>query len=97
MKVEQKNREITTEKQMMHLIRYIHNNPVKAKIVSKAKDWEFSDYSNWIGIRKSTLFNSHLLMRYFENHESYKKFFNDYKVSQKTTNELGDFFFDTNS
>ena len=89
-----KNKEISNERHLMHLIRYIHFNPVQAKIITKAEEWEFSDYSDWIGIRKSKLFNNHLLMQYFENHENYKKFFNDYKDSQKITNEFRDMFFD---
>ncbi len=89
-----KKKEITNERHLMHLIRYFHYNPVQSGIVIKAEKWEFSDYSDWIGIRKSKLFNNHLLMRYFDNHESYKKFFSDYKDSQKITKEFGDLFFD---
>ena len=89
-----KNKEITNEKHLMHLIRYIHCNPVQAGIVTKAEEWEFSDYSDWIGIRKNKLFNNHLLEQYFINHKSYKIFFNDYKDSQKYTNEFKDIFFD---
>ena len=81
-------------KHLMHLIRYFHYNPVQAGIVAKAEEWEFSDYSDWIGIRKNKLFNSRLMKQYFNNHESYKKFFNDYEDSQKIANEFREILFD---
>jgi len=91
-----KNKEITNERHLMHLIRYIHYNPVQAKIVTEAEAWEFSDYCDWIGIRKNKLFNHHLMKQYFNNHKSYKIFFDDYEDSQKITNDFGDIFFDEN-
>ena len=36
---------------LLHLSRYIHLNPVKAKIVSKAEDWKYSSYREYIGLR----------------------------------------------
>ena len=90
-----KNKEITKERHLMHLIRYFHYNPVQSGIVTKAEAWEFSDYSDCIGIRKNKLSNSRLLMQYFDNHENYYKFFNDYEDSQKITNKFRDMFFDT--
>jgi len=36
---------------------YIHNNPVKAKLVQKAEDWEFSSAMDYSGIRSGHLIN----------------------------------------
>ncbi|MBA4410464.1 MAG: hypothetical protein C0397_13705 [Odoribacter sp.] len=36
---------------------YIHNNPVKDGLVNSPEDWEFSSYSDFIGIRKGNLIN----------------------------------------
>jgi putative transposase len=36
---------------------YIHNNPVKAKLVQKAEDWEFSSAMDYAGIRNGHLIN----------------------------------------
>jgi len=36
---------------------YILFNPVKDKLVKKPEDWEFSSYSDFIGIRKGSLIN----------------------------------------
>ncbi len=34
---------------------YIHQNPVKAKLVSKLEEWEFSSYRDFCGIRNGKL------------------------------------------
>jgi putative transposase len=36
---------------------YIHCNPVKAGLVAKPEDWEFSSYRDYYGMRKGTLIN----------------------------------------
>ncbi|MCF6351532.1 MAG: transposase [Cyclobacteriaceae bacterium] len=39
---------------------YIHQNPLKAKLVNKMEDWEFSSYQDYLGIRNGTLCNKQL-------------------------------------
>jgi hypothetical protein len=39
---------IDTDEYMLHAIRYVHTNPVLAKLVKEASDWEFSDCSVWV-------------------------------------------------
>lgn len=36
---------------------YIHQNPVKAKLVSQLEDWEFSSYPDYCGARNGRLIN----------------------------------------
>jgi len=36
---------------------YIHQNPVKAGLVVKAEDWEFSSYADLVGMRGGTFVN----------------------------------------
>ncbi len=36
---------------------YIHNNPVKAKLVKKADEWEFSSAMDYTGLRNGQLIN----------------------------------------
>ncbi|MCK9206716.1 MAG: hypothetical protein M0P66_06345 [Salinivirgaceae bacterium] len=40
---------------------YIHQNPVKAHLVSKAEDWPFSSYRDVIGVRNGMLINRRLI------------------------------------
>jgi len=36
---------------------YIHQNPVKARLVKNPEDWEFSSYSDYSGHRSGKLIN----------------------------------------
>ena len=38
-------------------LHYIHQNPMKAKLVSKMEDWRYSSFSDFIGTRNDTLCN----------------------------------------
>ncbi len=40
-----KNKLIPNDEYLIHLCRYIHLNPVRAKLVEKVGDWEFSSYN----------------------------------------------------
>jgi putative transposase len=39
---------------------YIHQNPVKGKLVKSMEDWEMSSYRDYIGLRNGTLCNKQL-------------------------------------
>jgi len=36
---------------------YIHQNPLRAKLVNKIEDWEYSSFKDYVGLRKGTLIN----------------------------------------
>jgi putative transposase len=40
---------------------YIHQNPVKARLVKHPEDWEFSSYRDLVGLRNGTLINRELI------------------------------------
>lgn len=47
-----------TEKEYPQMcFNYIHNNPVRAGLVEKPEDWEFSSYRDYCGLRNGTLIN----------------------------------------
>lgn len=70
---------ITKEKYLIHLCRYIHYNPVKANLVERIENWEFSNYPEWINIRKGSLFNKELRDEYFLSISEYKDSIKDYE------------------
>jgi putative transposase len=41
-------------------LHYIHQNPLKASIVRKMEDWEFSSFKDYAGLRAGTLCNKQL-------------------------------------
>jgi len=42
---------------------YIHQNPMKAKLVARMEDWEFSSFRDYCGLRNGTLCNKELAIR----------------------------------
>jgi putative transposase len=67
---------IESDSQMIETSKYIHLNPVKAKMVEKAENYEWSTYSMYIGKDKEKLIYSDRLLSYFNNkdRELYKKY-----------------------
>jgi len=56
--------------------RYIHLNPVKAKMVNNPVDYRWSSYDVYMGIRVSELLSEEKILRYFLNssRELYKEY-----------------------
>lgn len=46
----------------------IHQNPYRAKLVSKIEDWEFSSFQDYLAIRKGTLCKQELAKRLLDIH-----------------------------
>ena len=58
---------------------YIHQNPLRAGLVAKMEDWEFSSFKDYAGLRNGTLCNKELAVKYCSYHpESFIK--TSYKV-----------------
>ena len=73
---------------LLHLSRYIHLNPVAAKLVSRAEEWEFSSYCEYIGKRKSDFVNPTTILdmigeghvsRLDEKQTDYQKFMEEWE------------------
>lgn len=69
---------IDSDRYLLHLSRYIHLNPVQAKLVIHAQDWEFSSYREYIGLRKGTLPNTEKILSYFSSDNNYQNFVESY-------------------
>jgi len=74
---------INTDEHLLHLVRYIHLNPVVAKLVEKPEEWEFSDFREWIGERSYTYSNLELRQVYFKEAKEYKLFVDGYRHEQE--------------
>jgi REP element-mobilizing transposase RayT len=44
-------------------LHYIHQNPMKAKLVEKMEDWEYSSFKDYCGLRQGTLCNKELAIQ----------------------------------
>jgi hypothetical protein len=47
---------------LVHLSRYIHLNPVAAKLVNKSEDWNFSSMREYVGMRSSNYINPRIVL-----------------------------------
>jgi len=70
---------------LMMLCRYIHLNPVKAKLVAKPEDWEYSNYLEWVGLRDSPLVDMGFVRDHYSSGEEYAIFVG------RVENEIRDF------
>lgn len=71
---------IKNDKYVLDVSRYIHLNPVRAKIVDKAEEYEWSSYRMYIGNKKEKLITSSKVLSYFSKsnaRELYKDFVED--------------------
>ncbi|WP_413164089.1 transposase [Capilliphycus salinus ALCB114379] len=59
---------------LLHLSRYIHLNPVAAKLVNKPEAWEFSSYLESIGLRDGSLPHPQIILSQFTTPNSYRLF-----------------------
>ena len=55
---------------------YIHQNPLKANLVTRLEDWEFSSFADYINLRNGHLCNKELAFTLFEFREN-----NFFKIS----------------
>ncbi|EQB88399.1 REP element-mobilizing transposase RayT [Clostridium punense] len=63
--------------QMLVTSQYIHLNPVRANMVNRPEDYEWSSYSMIIGLRKEKLIKCNKILSYFHeknSRERYKEF-----------------------
>jgi REP element-mobilizing transposase RayT len=60
---------------LMFLARYIHRNPIKAKLCAAPEDWEFSNYRDVLGQRAGTLCDfSSVLACFADDANIYREF-----------------------
>ncbi len=85
-----KSKHIDKDSYLLHLSRYIHLNPVRAGLVRKPEDWEYSSYQDYIGIRNGTLPSRKTVMSLMKTSEVsetsevlYRKFVESYLEDDK--------------
>ena len=71
---------IDKDNYLVHLCRYLHLNPLKGRLVKDLKDWPFSNYLEFVGLRKGTLYSANFLEAYFANPDEYLEFLDDYRL-----------------
>jgi REP element-mobilizing transposase RayT len=72
--------EVDNERYLHHLVQYIHLNPVKAQLVHRPEEWEFSSYHEYAGLRRGTLPKLEM-MRSLLGEAAYRSFLAEQRVS----------------
>jgi len=75
------------------LVRYIHLNPEVAGLVEIPDDWQFSNYLEWIGVRKDELFDSQFRELFFASPDEYKQFVVS-DIPEAIERKLAKYYFD---
>jgi REP element-mobilizing transposase RayT len=63
---------------LLHLSRYIHANPVAAKLAKHAEDWDFSSYRDYLGLHKDDFIHPEIVMEQFDI-STYRQFVEEYQ------------------
>lgn len=68
---------VEEDKYILEVSRYVHLNPIKANMVKKPEEYQWSSYAMYIGKEKEKLISSEKILSYFRKENSrelYKKF-----------------------
>ncbi|MCL5994820.1 MAG: transposase [Chloroflexi bacterium] len=79
---------VDKDKYLTHLSRYIHLNPLKAGLVAKAENWEFSSYRDYLGMRNGTLPKPDPVLAQFPSPDAYRQFVEDYAADEDAIGHL---------
>ena len=77
---------IKDDKQVLETSRYVHLNPVKAKMVEMPTQYKWSSYTMFIGEKEEKLINADIVLKYFKNDNRYKlyKEFVELKIKENS-------------
>jgi REP element-mobilizing transposase RayT len=62
---------------LLNLLRYIHLNPVKAGLVEKPGEWDFSSYLDYAGLREGTIPQTDYIKLQISEEAAYQQFLVD--------------------
>lgn len=57
---------------MLEVSRYVHLNPVKAKLIEKPEDYKWSSYNMFIGEKEDKFINADTVLAYFKDKDANK-------------------------
>jgi putative transposase len=69
-----KSRSVDSEAYLMHLSRYIHQNPVESRIVAASQQWPHSSFREYLSGFRSGLINPQPVLSLFGSAQDYARF-----------------------
>jgi REP element-mobilizing transposase RayT len=85
---------VDRERYLVHLCRYIHLNPLKARLVSEVEAWPWSNYLEWAGLRTGTLQDREFVRERFSSSDAYRRFVADYEDETTALSSLERYLWD---
>jgi putative transposase len=79
---------VQSYKYLLNLCLYIHANPVKDGLTVLPEDWEYSNYLEWMGLRKGTLVNHAFIQENFGTTEEYKQLVMNYVKTRNLPDDV---------
>ena len=70
---------VDSDEYLLHAIRYVHTNPITAKLVKRASDWEFSDCSVWVSDSDALFPGKSIRDGWFNDSKGYREFLEAYE------------------
>jgi REP element-mobilizing transposase RayT len=86
--------EVSRDEYFVQLCRYLHLNPVKAKLATNPSGWPYTDYLEWIGSRNMQLGDGALIRQYFSKEDGYEKFVLEYKDELEQNSGINKYLWD---
>ena len=86
-----KCKHVDSREYCLRLVRYIHRNPLSSQMVSHLRDWMFSDYLEWIGIRTRLLADFELRDAFFKSPSKYERYVEEYVEDNEVSIDLRTF------
>lgn len=69
-----KSKLIEDDNNLLTVIAYIHQNPLRKNLVASIEEWEFSSYRDYLGLRDGTLINKTFIENRFFSIEAFRLF-----------------------
>jgi len=88
-----KNKIIDKDSYLIHIVRYIHMNPVQAGLVRNPEDWPYSNYREWIGLRSGTLYDPEFIKELFSRPQEYQSFVQS-EIPPALRDQLVEYYFE---
>ncbi|MCZ7602224.1 MAG: transposase [Melioribacteraceae bacterium] len=63
---------------LLHLTRYIHLNPVRAKLVSEPDEWKFSSYPDYIKPSEISFVSKNIILKQVKDYRSFVKSYQEF-------------------
>jgi REP element-mobilizing transposase RayT len=65
---------VTDDEQLVHLTCYHHVNPVAARLVTSSRDWMFSSYRDYLGLRPHSLVKTEQVLALAGGRDAYEQY-----------------------